>query len=266
MNILKAFLLTLLSIVVYYIPQGTLVLLITYADWNINLFNPYFNIVWIISSIAAYLLVFYFFWKPKPDYYTILDTNRVNFNIIPYLILIVIGLGLVGQPLIDFDEIIDYYLNSEIKPHNNKFAGFSLNFLYFRISSLLIAPIFEELFFRKFLFTKLLEKNKLWIAIIISSICFSAIHYEQPSNLIPTFIYGVIACIIYYKTKNIFYLVITHFLYNLSSMMYSIYGESFFDWVYGLNFNFIYWALFAFGILITILGVKKITTANNGYS
>jgi hypothetical protein len=45
-------------------------------------------------------------------------------------------------------------------------------------------------------------------------------------------------------------------------MLYSIYGEPFFNWVYGLNFDFMYWALAIFGILITVLGMKKITTAN----
>jgi membrane protease YdiL (CAAX protease family) len=178
-------------------------------------------------------------------------------------LLIVIGLGFVSQPIFDFDEIIDYYFNSEIKVHNNKFYGFSLHFIYFRVSSLIIGPIFEELFFRKFMFSKLLDKNKLWVAILISSLCFSAIHFENPNNLLPSFIYGVIACIIYYQTKNIVYLIILHFLSNLSSMLYAIHGEVFFDWLYSLNFDLIYWALFVFGILLTILGVKQITTANN---
>lgn len=254
---------TILVTVVYYIPQATLVFLEMNTDWNINLHNPHFGLLWILSSVASYLLVFYYFWKPRPDYSKVFNLNGLNYNFIPYLLLVVIGLGLIGQPFVDFNDILDYYFKSEIKPHNNKFAGFNLYFIYFRISTLLIAPIFEELFFRKFLFSKLLEKNNLWYAIITSSICFSAIHFEQPSNLIPTFIYGVIACLIYYKTKNILYLVITHFLYNLSSVMHFIYGEQFFDWVYGLNFDFIYWALFVFGILITALGMKKITTANN---
>ena len=176
--------------------------------------------------------------------------------------IIALGLGFVCQPIIDFNRIIDFYLNSEIKPHY-KFSGFSTLFIYTRASSILFAPIFEELFFRKFLFSKLLEKNKIWVAILISSLCFSAIHFPTPNSLIPTFIWGVVSCIIYLKTKNIIYLIIIHFLNNLCSMLYAIFGTPFYDWVYGLNFDFMYWALFIFGILITILGVKKITIANN---
>lgn len=171
----------------------------------------------------------------------------------------------MSQPISDFERIIDYYQHSEIKPNYHKFTGIGPFFIYFNVSGILIAPIVEGLFFREFLFSKLLEKNKTWIAIFGSSLCFSAIHFETPNNLIPTFIYGVIACLIYLKTKNIIYLVIIHFLNNFISMLYSVYGEPFFDWVYGLNYDFMYWALFVFGILTTILGVRKITTANKSY-
>lgn len=262
MKIYKAILLTILLIVISYIPQLILLVVLEYTDLVTDGFLRHIYIVVVLSNLISFLIVFYYFWKPKPSISVSPSIKQLDLTILPYLLLIVIGLGLAEQPLLDFEKILDYYQNSEIKSHSNKFIGFSANFLYLRISSLIIAPIFEELFFRKFLFSKLLKKNKLWIAVVISSICFSAIHFETPNNLIPTFIYGVIACIIYFNTKNIIYLIIIHFLYNLSSMLYMIYGEPFFDWVYGLNYDLIYWALAIFGILITVLGVQKITTAN----
>lgn len=263
MKISKAILLTILLTVIYYIPQLVLVGLAEYTDIEKKGFSEHIYLIVVLSSLISYLLIFYYFWKPRPNLKSELKIKDLDFKLIPYLLLIVIGLGFAEQPLFDFGRIIKYYKTSEMETQSYKFYGITSLFIYIRAQSLLIAPIFEELFFRKFLFNELLKKNKAWIAIVISSLCFSAVHFETPNNLIPTFIYGVIACIIYLKTKNIVYLIIIHFLNNLCSMLYSIYGEPFFNWIYGLNFDFLYWALAIFGILITVLGMKKITTANN---
>lgn len=262
MKIIKAFLLTLLATVVYYIPQAILVFLAKNTDWNINLFHPNFQMVWDLSRLMAYTLILYFFWKPKQDLSKILDTDEFDFNIIPYLVLIAIGLGFIGQPFWDYNQLIEYFENSSFEPNTRSFREFDLQYIYSLIGALVISPIFEEVFFRKFLFLKLLEKHKLYIAIIISSICFSAIHFETPANLIPSLIFGVISCLIYFKTKKISYSILLHFINNLCVTLFNLYGESFFNWLDNLKYDLVYWALFIFGILITVLGMKKITTAN----
>ncbi|WP_405399166.1 CPBP family intramembrane glutamic endopeptidase [Maribacter sp. Asnod2-G09] len=267
MKITKAILLTLLVTVIYYIPQGILVLLVKYTNWDINLFNAMFDIVWSLSAVMAYLLVFYLFWKPKPHYSNVLDIDGLDYNLIPYLILIAIGLGFVGQPLWDYNRLIEYFQNANFQPYNRTYGELNFEPLYFMLGTLIIAPIFEELFFRKFLFSKLQEKYQLNLAIIISSICFSAIHFETPGNLLPSFIFGIISCLIYFKTKKISYSILLHFISNLCvSLINTRFGEPFFNWLDGLKYDLVYWAIFIFGILLIILGVKKITTANNTYS
>jgi membrane protease YdiL (CAAX protease family) len=247
--------------ILWYIPQLALVGLYKYTNLIGEGFKEHVYAVVILGSVISYLIMFHFFWTS--DLKTIFKLKKMDLALFPYLIFIVIGLGFVNQPFYDFEKIVEFYRNSSFEPYTGRFAGVDSFFIYFGISSLLFAPVFEELFFRKFLFGKLLEKNKVLVSVIISSLCFSAIHFETPSSLISTFIFGVIACLIYLRTKNIWYTIAMHFLNNLFSTLYSIYGESFFGWVYGLNFGFIYWALFVFGILATVLGMKKITTANN---
>ena len=222
-----------------------------------------FNILWSLSSVMAYLLVFYLFWKPKPHYSNILEIDGLNSNLIPYLILIAIGLGFVGQPFWDYNRLIEYFQNSSFEPYKRSYGELNIEYLYSIFAALIIAPIFEELFFRKFLFSKLQENYQSYIAIIISSICFSAIHFETLGNLLPSFIFGIISCLIYFKTNKISYSILLHFINNLYiSLSNTSYGEPYFNWLDGLKFDVVYWALFAFGILITALSVKKITTAN----
>ncbi|WP_408608259.1 CPBP family intramembrane glutamic endopeptidase [Aquimarina spinulae] len=178
-----------------------------------------------------------------------------------YLILIAIGLEFFDRPLFDFNKIYDYFSGTELKPFEFSESS-NLSVLYRGISVLIIAPIFEEFFFRKFLFREVLKKHSLTLSILVSSICFSLIHLPSYRNLLPTFIFGIIACLIYNKTNNIFYTIILHFLTNLSWLLLVSYGKSYYEWSYGLNYNFVYWLLFIFGIGLSYIGIKKITVAN----
>lgn len=250
--------------VVYYIPQAILVFLAKYTELSIDLFNPNFQMVWNLSSVMAYLLIFYFFWKPKPDFSSFLDTDGLTIKRIGYLALIAVGLGLAGQPFWDYDRLIEYFQDSSFEPYTRQFGEIDLHYFYSLIGALVIAPIFEELFFREFLFSKLLEKNKLYIAIIISSICFSAIHFETIGNLIPSFTFGVVSCLTYFKTKKISYSILLHFINNLFATTTNIYGESYYTWLDGLRYDLVYWLLFIVGVLVTILGIKKITIPYKG--
>jgi len=182
-----------------------------------------------------------------------------------YLPLIGIGLLLINKPFWDFNKIMEYYqgisTNDNFVSSNNNIA-----LIYILISTLLIAPIVEELFYRKFLLDKLLEKNKPVLAIIISSICFSIMHIETPNNLIPTFISGIILGIIYLKTKKIGYCIMLHFIVNLIIVTTNNIGISYDNWLIGYNFDIYYWLSFGVGIIILIIGMKKITTANTVYN
>ncbi|MDX1373252.1 MAG: CPBP family intramembrane glutamic endopeptidase, partial [Nitrososphaeraceae archaeon] len=66
---------------------------------------------------------------------------------------------------------------------NSTNALANIIFSYRAFSAILVSPVLEELFFRKFLFTGLLRKYSQTSSIIISSLCFSLIHLPQFHNL-----------------------------------------------------------------------------------
>jgi len=158
-------------------------------------------------------------------------------------------------------KLLIFLQNNTIEPYRqSEFLNISI--LYKAISAVIFAPIFEEFFFRKYMFSELLKKHSPSVSILISSILFSLIHLPSYRNLIPTFVFGVISSLIYMKTKNIFYPIILHFLSNLSWLLLGIYGEQYYTWTFKLNFNTTYWMLFGLGIILIMLGLKKLTTAN----
>jgi membrane protease YdiL (CAAX protease family) len=92
---------------------------------------------------------------------------------------------------------------------------------WFTIFVALTAGVTEELIFRGYVFTRLMQiwKNPV-IAIIVSSLLFSAMHYKYHSvhELIFAFLIGVIFSFYYLKYQNIKAIMVVHFLIDIISI------------------------------------------------
>jgi membrane protease YdiL (CAAX protease family) len=258
MTILKAILLTLLLIFVFSLTQVGFGFIFYKTELLPEYLQKHVGITTVISFLVAYIVMFRFFWKPKAEITKTLNFRNYELKILPYLILIVFGLQLLDRPFWDLEKIWNYLNYSEFETDFSTFNGFSPAFLYGTISTLIISPICEELFFRKFLLKKLMEQNSQRVGIIISSLCFAIIHIETPFNLIPTFIFGIISSLIFIKTKKIGYSILLHFLVNLLVQILYVFDFTFDRWLLDLNFNVIYWIMFLIGIGITYFGIKKL--------
>ena len=259
MSIIKAFLYTLLIFTFWAIIQ--VIIMLPFKDYfgNIEYYSNTFGILDITSKVGAFLLIYFFFWKPNLDFKKIINFKNYNTNIFLYLLLIVVGLKLALRPFWNFELIILDYFQDSVSNDNSIISNHSI---FNIISTIIVAPIVEELFYRRFLLDKLSQKNSEIIALIVSSLCFSIIHIETPNNLIPTFISGIIYGLIYLKTRKIGYTIISHFVFNLIYIVSSNIGYSYDHLLFGTNFDVIYWFLFVVGILLTYLGVKQILSTN----
>jgi membrane protease YdiL (CAAX protease family) len=128
---------------------------------------------------------------------------------------------------------------------------------------LIIAPVLEELFFRKFLLNKLLEKYSLVTSIIVSSLLFSLIHIETPKNLFPTLLFGILGGLIYIKTRRIAYPILFHFLYNLFIQLLRISSFPLDAYLDGLRFNVSYWLIALLGAILASAGIYRILKMKN---
>jgi len=162
------------------------------------------------------------------------------------------------RPFWDLERIWNHFKYSQFETDISSFGGFSPTFLYNSITILVIAPILEELFFRKFLLRKLLEKNSQIIAITISSLCFSIIHIETPLNLVPTLVFGIISGLIFIRTRKLIYSILLHFLSNLVVQTLYVFDSVFDRWMLTLDFNLMYWTIFLIGIALTFMTTKKL--------
>lgn len=263
MTVLKAILLTLFLILVFALTQVGFGLLMFKTEFIPESYLSHYEITIWLSYIIGYLVTFKIFWKSNFNINKSLNPKKIDFKLIPYLILIVVGLQLMDRPFWDLEKIWNFLNYSEFQTNISSFSGFKPALFYNSITILIISPILEELFFRKFLLHKLLEKNRQIIAIIISSLCFALIHIETPLNLIPALIFGIISGLIFIKTKRIIYSIILHFLVNLTVQTLYVFDFTFDRWLLTLDFNFMYWITFLIGIGITYFATKKLLATSS---
>lgn len=183
-----------------------------------NYYKYYFLIQGTLQLIAV--LIFLFFIR-----------NRTFKNLIKetyykwYLLALVLGicfifiqtpLKWIYNLLFGTEYYIDYKFDGLVK-----FKNINL------ISSILLIPICEELFFRRYIQNNLQRKIDVFIAILSASLLFALIHAPYMNLILEsskqdwhlfylTFFGGIISGIIYYKSKSVGPSIIFHITWNLT--------------------------------------------------
>lgn len=86
------------------------------------------------------------------------------------------------------------------------------------ISAAVLAPLWEETFFRGVFFTSLVQRMPFWPAAILSGLAFGLAHGDL-WNLVPLAALGVGLAYVYYRTGNIWANIITHATINGSDLI-----------------------------------------------
>ncbi len=82
------------------------------------------------------------------------------------------------------------------------------------ISSVVVAPIIEELLFRGVLFAGLAKRWPVWLAAVVSSLAFAVLH-GQVNVGIYTFVLGCLLSWLYVRSGSVYPGILVHFLNNL---------------------------------------------------
>jgi uncharacterized protein len=84
-----------------------------------------------------------------------------------------------------------------------------------------IGPILEEIIFRMIIFGSLYKRYNFWVAAIISSVIFAAVHMDFEHILVYTFM-GVVFAFLYVKTKRIIVPIAAHVALNSFVMLVQV--------------------------------------------
>jgi membrane protease YdiL (CAAX protease family) len=149
------------------------------------------------------LIILYFNYKYR-NYFPSLSSNKMGvlYYAIPLVILSSIG----------FLKIINNFL---FPPHHfvNLYTNWGI------MMPLLIGPILEEFFFRGIIQRGLETRYSTVFSIVTSSLLFMLIH--NPNQYISALFLGLLFGYIYYKTNNLFILIILHIIANNVSTVFN---------------------------------------------
>ncbi len=132
---------------------------------------------------------------------------------IPFILLST-GLGLITLVLLKdvFIQLLDSIEQSLATQADLQILSPFLVFL----KVVIMAPIFEELFFRGVLLHRWSEKWNITKAMILLSVIFALLH---PQDILGSFIFSIVLCVIYVNTKTLLIPIFIHGANNLFAFM-----------------------------------------------
>ncbi|GAA0431980.1 CPBP family intramembrane metalloprotease [Lentibacillus halophilus] len=92
----------------------------------------------------------------------------------------------------------------------------------------IIAPILEEIVFRKIIFGELYKRMNFFIAAVLSALIFSVIHMELAHTLVYASM-GFVFAFVYVKTKRIIVPIIVHMAMNSISVLVLTFGADYIE-------------------------------------
>lgn len=118
------------------------------------------------------------------------------------------------------------------------------------ITNCLFVPVFEEIIIRFGLYEKLNKKMNAFLAIIITSIIFALIHWYNIYGFLFLLIVSFVWNYAYYKTNNLIYPIILHFVHNVYALIS--------DYILNNNFYIILGIIsFIFYILLFLINKRE---------
>ena len=263
MSILKAFLVTILLIVIEATLTFGLLSLNHFLDIDHNNAIHINEISKIISKLFGYLTILILIFKlPLKKGLNFKRLTTVDSKLLLFIFITILGCTIISQPIYDIKLIIDSLGDNYIEPLKKINENYNYLLWYKFVSAVVLAPILEELLFRKIIFSGLQQKYSLTVSVIVSTLCFGLIHFPNWQNVMSALIFGLICSLVYVKTKNIICPILFHLMGNLIAIAMTIYSHEISDIQQQLNYNWIYWTVFLTGIGLTIFGLRKMPAPN----
>lgn len=132
--------------------------------------------------------------------------------------------------------------------------GFEFTYFYQVLitlfSIIVIAPLFEEILFRGLIMNEFLKIMRPWAAIVCQATFFAVAHFSLFQSSF-AFAVGIVLGIIYFKTKNIKTVAISHAAFNLTAFFSEI-----------ANDNISAIVVLSFGIVITAISLFYIIASS----
>ena len=200
---------------------GATIILVLVIVVYILLFAPdidlqeYMWLILILSGIPMYGAMILSVWLLSVRKYRIpwrfLGFRGFNVTRSVFMALGVVGAGIVVGILYDMLlQALDY---GPVSTLPEGFTATPANWAVIAFFAVVAAPVFEELFFRGFIFSGISRYWGYGWGILGSAVLFALAHLD-PGSLVPIFILGLLLAWLYRATGSIWPCILTHCAYN----------------------------------------------------
>ena len=222
-----------------YLPELGIMYLTKFLGWGIDGYSIFSTV-----EVIALLLLFIYWLKKKEMLYIFEKKGSKKsrfFYLVVGLVAAYFDRQLVDAFQLQFHHLIDnkYIFQDLISTlYSNGQPTFLATGFHF-ISSVIVAPIFEELVDRGYFMNTFFPNSKYYLDVILSALIFGLCHliltHRDPISLIIYSLGGLFYALIYRWTKNLKITVLCHSFFNFLTYAKPI-------WIF--VYNFIYYHFF----------------------
>lgn len=187
-----------------------------------NYMNSNVNLLVIINYTLLPLLTLLIFAIRKVKIREYIKSAKLDTKIIPMIACFALATQLLSGITV---QLLNLVLSTQDGMEAMQNAIKSDNLLLGFVALAIFAPIVEEFFFRGVLFTKLKNHMNVKVALVIQALCFSLVHFNL-AQMIPTFILGCVAGILYLRYEDIKVPIFLHMVYNTYAVIVGNLPES----------------------------------------
>ena len=223
-NILKSIGLIILALAIYYVVSDIVVGFgySFFTEEQIEALSYYFfdTVICIVTCILLFA-VYYFTYRKKASL-VLADTKMPKWLIVPFAIIVTLGMGLVSSLWLDFayTQLANVpFVAQSVESFDSAWSTIGEDpYIWVCLSVVIFGPIAEELLFRGIIHNSIKKVCNPYVAIVLSGLMFGIWHGEFVQTVYTTF-FGIALAVVYEYSGSLWVPIGMHILNNFTSTL-----------------------------------------------
>lgn len=223
-NILKSIGLIILALVIYDVVSDIVVGFgnSIFTEEQIEVLSYYFfdTVICVVTCILLFFV--YYFTSRKKTGLVLADAKMPKWLIVPFAIIVTLGMGLVSSLWLDFayTQLANVpFVAQSVESFDSAWSTIGEDpYIWVCLSVVVFGPIAEELLFRGIIHNSIKKVCNPYVAIVLSGLMFGIWHGEFVQTVYTTF-FGIALAVVYEYSGSLWVPIGMHILNNFTSTL-----------------------------------------------
>lgn len=223
-NILKSICLIILALAIYNVVSDIVVGFgySFFTEEQIEALSNYFfdTVICVVTCILLFFV--YYFTSRKKTGLVLADAKMPKWLIVPFAIIITLGMGLVSSLWLDFayTQLANVpFVAQSVESFDSAWSTIGEDpYIWVCLSVVIFGPISEELLFRGIIHNSIKKVCNPYVAIVLSGLIFGIWHGEFVQTVYTTF-FGIVLAVVYEYSGSLWVPIGMHILNNFTSTL-----------------------------------------------